>query len=358
MEKISQSNQTFILVLAIVFNLACKGQSPSTTERTRIKSETTIIPYNDDNAQIADYIRNIFQDADGNLWLGTNNYGVAYFDGSDLSYFSNKEGFGGGQITGITSDSDNNIWFSTNEGVSKYDWINSRNGQKVFTNFSDQNTFEGNHFWSIFCDSQDNIWAGSGSGVYRYDGNDWTLFELFKNTGSKIIKPLSNVTVWSISEDKGGNIWFGTNGNGAIKYNGQSYTQYTMLDGLTDDAVDCILEDQKGNIWFGTRFGGVNRYDGKAFTNYTDKDSIGNNEVCEIFEDQKGNIWMSSEGYGVYRYDGKSFRNFSIDQGLGVKAVQTIYEDKEGRLWVGGGGGLFKLDGDQFINVTKCGPWR
>ena len=125
------------------------------------------------------------------------------------------------------------------------------------------------------------------------------------------------------------------------------------------------MEDSNGNLWFGTRFGGVSRYDGITFTNYTANDSIGNNEVCAIYEDKAGNIWFSSEGFGVYRYDGESFVNYGQKQGLGVMAVQTIFEDKEGRFWVGGGGGLYRFNGNSlpdgkagFFNVTKNGPWE
>jgi ligand-binding sensor domain-containing protein len=125
------------------------------------------------------------------------------------------------------------------------------------------------------------------------------------------------------------------------------------------------MEDSNGNIWFGTRYGGVSRYDGMTFTNYTANDSIGNNEVCIIYEDKEENIWFSSEGFGVYRYKlsaeqagGESFTNYSQKQGLDVRAVQTIFEDKEGRFWVGGGGGLYRFDGESFFNVTKNGPWK
>jgi ligand-binding sensor domain-containing protein len=81
-------------------------------------------------------------------------------------------------------------------------------------------------------------------------------------------------------------------------------------------------------------------------------------EVCIIYDDKVGNIWFSSEGFGVHCYNEKSFTNFHKEQGLGVKAVQTIFEDKEGRLWAGGGGGLYRLDGRSFVNVTRNGPWN
>ena len=72
---------------------------------------------------------------------------------------------------------------------------------------------------------------------------------------------------------------------------------------------------------------------------------------------KSGNIWFSSEGFGVYKFDGNTFSNYSTEEGLMVRAVQTIFEDNEGQLWTGGGGGLYRLNGDTFINVTKEGPW-
>ena len=246
----------------------------------------------------------------------------------------------------------------------KYDWSSNNEGGKRFTNYTDWKYFRGQGFWSIFADSKNNIWAGSETGIFLFDGTNWAPFELpypEKVTGEFITKGTS----WSITEDRAGNMWFSTNGFGAFKFDGRSFTQYSEKDGLTDNSVDNIMEDSKGNIWFGTRFGGVSRYDGLTFTNYTEKNSIGNNEVCVIYEDKKGNIWFSSEGYGVYRYNGESlpngkasFTNYSQKQGLDVRAVQTIFEDKEGRFWVGGGGGLYRYDGKSFFNVTKNGPWK
>lgn len=64
---------------------------------------------------------------------------------------------------------------------------------------------------------------------------------------------LSDVTTWSIIEDRHDNLWFGTNGNGAIKYDGSTYTQYTTENRLADNSVDQIMEDTDGNIWMGTR---------------------------------------------------------------------------------------------------------
>ena len=60
-------------------------------------------------------------------------------------------------------------------------------------------------------------------------------------------------------EDKAGNMWFGTGGNGIYIYDGKSFTNFTHLDGLCHDDILCACADKAGNIWFGTR-NGVIRY--------------------------------------------------------------------------------------------------
>ena len=346
----------FPLLFNLTFFTACDGQDKS-REKVQLSKEPPTFTISPPDPQIAEYIRHIFQDNNGHLWFGTNGYGIAYYDGDSVSYFSNAQGFDGQQITGITEDAEKNLWFATDQGVVKYNWSGNHVSRKRFTNYSDQQYFEGQRFWSIFADSKGSIWAGSVSGIFRFDGVNWAPFELpypEEVTGEFI----TDGTCMSMIEDKVGNMWFATMGFGAFKYDGSTFTQYTEKDGLTNNSVDHIMEDSNGNIWFGTRHGGLSRYDGMTFTNYTSNDSIGNNEVCVIYEDKVGNIWFSSEGYGVYRYNGESFTNYGQKQGLGVRAVQTIYEDREGRFWVGGGGGLYRYDGKSFFNVTKNGPFE
>lgn len=352
----NQPSSSFVLLLAsfMLFTYCGEVNTRTTPKLTTPDPDIAV----QSNPQIADYIRNIYQDKNGHFWFGTNGYGVAHFDGDSVSYFSNDQGFGGQQITGIEEDPEKNIWFATDQGIVKYDGSTGKDGAKIFTNYPSPHFFEGQRFWSICADSKGNVWAGAEKGIYLFKGGIWQPFNLpYPEAFSGEF--ITAGTAWSIIEDSQGNIWFTSNGFGAFRYDGKTFTQISSKDGLTDDSIDIIMEDRLGHMWFGTRYGGVSRYDGKSFTYFTVRDGIiGDDEVCSILEDSNGDIWFSSEGFGVYRYNADGLTNYSEKEGLGVRAVQTIFEDTDGRLWAGGGGGLYRWEGASFVNVTKDGPWE
>ena len=164
-----------------------------------------------------------------------------------------------------------------------------------------------------------------------------------------------------MAEDQDGNLWFGMNGEGVVKFDGESFTTYTTKDGLAGNDVRSVYADRRGRMWFGTKKGGVSCYDGTAFRNFTEKDGLTSNSVSEILEDKAGNMWFS--GNGATRYDGETFTAFPGDPSLTINGgpahygVMGMFEDRDGILWIGCTDGLWRLDGESFINVTKRGPW-
>lgn len=310
----------------------------------------------DPNGQISEYIREVFQDREGNLWLGTNGDGVCRYDGKALTYLSLKQGFGGSAVRGIVQDEAGAMWFATDGGVSRY-----QNGK--FTNYTVTDGLSANSVWSLMLDKSGTIWAGTHEGVCRFDGKTFVPFPLprveLENPGSRFTPKV----VFAMIQDKAGNLWFGTDGEGAHKYDGKSFTSYTTKDGLAGNLVRSLREDRQGRIWIGSDGGGVSCYDGTTFRNFTEKDGLNNDRIFEILEDRAGNMWFSTLGAGACRYDGTSFTAFREDHNLLINGrparghVQEFCEDKDGNLWFGCSGGLFRLDGETIVNVTRGGPW-
>ncbi len=306
--------------------------------------------------QISEYMREVFQDRAGDYWFGTNGDGVCRYDGTSLTYLSVEEGFGGRAVRGILQDEGGAMWFATNGGVSRYE-------AGVFTNYTVANGLSDNSVWSMMLDKSGTIWVGTHGGVCRFDGESFAPFPLPR---VEVENPTSRFTpkvVFAMFEDRARNLWFGTDGEGAHKYDGKSFTSYTTRDGLAGNVVRCIVGDRHGRIWIGTNGGGVSCYDGTMFRNFTKKDGLNNDRIYEILEDGAGNMWFSTLGAGACRYDGKTFTAFREDYSLMINDyparghVQEFFEDRDGILWIGCSGGLFRLDGESFINVTRDGPW-
>ncbi|MCB9851609.1 MAG: hypothetical protein H6819_00830 [Phycisphaerales bacterium] len=354
---------TFVIALPACF--AAPNEEPDTPPLLRRPPEPFVGPIDDKpdppikdmaDQQISEYIREVFQDRDGVYWFGTNGDGLARYDGESLKYISVKDGLAGSAIRGILQAPDGAMWFATEGGVSRY-------AEGKFTNHTIANGLSDNEVWCIFRDRAGIIWAGTHEGVCRFDGKTWTPFPLPR---IDVTEPESRFTpkvVFCIFQDRSGNLWFGTDGEGVHRYDGKSFTSYTTKEGLAGNLVRSIAGDRLGRIWIGTEGGGVSCFNGRTFRNFTSKDGLNNDRIFEILEDRSGNMWFSTLGAGACRYDGKTFRAFAEDPNLIINGrparshVQEFFEDRDGVLWLGCSGGLFRLDGERIINVTREGPW-
>jgi ligand-binding sensor domain-containing protein len=209
----------------------------------------------------------------------------------------------------------------------------------------------------------------SWEGVFRYDARPTESFGLGKSLPAgqagftNITDAVSSARFFSVLEDKKSNLWFGSIGSGVYSYDGHSFQNFTIREGLLNNDVGSIYEDNKGNIWFGV-FGGASRYNGKSFRNYIingdtmNEDQTGKTfpdrppyEVNAIMEDKAGKFWLGTRG-NTFVYDEKNFTVVARD-GKPFKNVRSIIEDKKGNIWLGGNDGLWRYDGTSFTNFTS-----
>lgn len=231
-----------------------------------------------------------------------------------------------------------------------------RSGPTVIKNFKAaalapdfDTTLVSQYIRSIFQDSKGNLWFGTiGEGVVRYDKKTLTYFSSPEGF-------ISN-SVFAINEDKAGNMWFGTD-QGVYKYDGKTFRKYTEKDGLkhTDISRRSILVDKSGAIWVGTH-GGVYQYNPSA-------DQKGNPcfslfpllqpiNIADIMEDSNGTIWFASSNKGVFRYDGKTVVNLNEKEELGENYAGGIAQDQFGNMWFTMKNGICKFDGKTFTEYT------
>lgn len=273
----------------------------------------------------------IIQVKDGNILIGTK-AGICTYDGKSFSSYFETDSLKNLRITTLLEDRDGHIWFGAlNSGVYRFDGKNVMN----FLNKDDHPFNLGNHYqliMDILQDQNGNLWFSSwnGGGVWRYDGNSFINFlpskEYYQSNedgrtidSTPIVEKQVSLSqnniqddmIFSISEDKNGNLWFATRRHGASRYDGNTFTRFGENDAFVNYGVYSILEDKKGNLWFSTDKNGVFVYDGKTFKNYTTADGLVNNSVFSMLEDIDGNLWFGTRGFGLSRFDGNTFTTFS-----------------------------------------------
>jgi streptogramin lyase len=317
------------------------------------------------------YVREVFQDRSGNYWFGTNDEGVARYDGSILVFLNTTHGLAGNAVRGIVQSADGAVWIATDGGVSRY--LDGR-----FRNFTVADGLSDASIWSMVLDHTGTIWVGTHEGVCRLVGERFVAFPLPRVEVATPESRFSPKVVFAIGEDRAGHLWFGTDGEGVHRFDGKAFTSYSTKDGLGGMMVRAIHEDRRGRIWIGSDGGGVSCYDGTAFRTFTSRDGLSNDRVFEILEDRTGTLWLSTLGDGLSRYDGTRFLPIGKDNGLSFDEmpcacgsgrltkechgprgvhVQDIFEDRDGTLWFGCSGGLFRRDGEAFVHVSRDGPW-
>ncbi|OIQ30447.1 MAG: hypothetical protein BM564_03515 [Bacteroidetes bacterium MedPE-SWsnd-G2] len=301
--------------------------------------------------QLCHWIREIYQDKRGDLWFGTNHYGVIRYQDNTLTYISEKEGLGGNRLNAITEDQNGNTWFGVSGGLTAF------NG-KTFKTYTSTDGLLNNEVWSLCLDSKGILWIGTIDGLCTFDGKSFSKVELPLAPIDNPNPILSDKRINSIYEDNQGVIWVGTDGYGICKIENDSITYLNTTHGLPDNNITGFLEDHGGNMWIGTMHGGISRYNGKEFKNFTADGLIQGVEISGLYQDKNNAIWFSAEHQGVYKYNGKEFTNYYKDNGLFSGGIISIYQDEQNRFWFGGWKGLFRFQNQKFEAVTKKGPWR
>ncbi|MCH8329792.1 MAG: hypothetical protein IH946_00145, partial [Bacteroidetes bacterium] len=238
------------------------------------------------------------------------------------------------------------------------------------------------------------IWVGTKTnGLYRIRTNG--LFEVEEVLNINSRQGLPNDYITSILHDREGNFWFGTYGNGLLRYTGDSYVIFNKKDGLMSDHVTAIMKDSRSNYWFGSDEGFTRlrikkngELESKIFelpentlvnalfeeepgklliaTNNgvysyfqstgTIRRSILNNRInsriiTSIARDSKGNIWIGTISSGIYRYNMTTYDlvNYSTQNRLPHNDVYHIYNDSKGVLWLATYGGVVTIEDGKVV---------
>ena len=160
---------------------------------------------------------------------------------------------------------------------------------------------------------------------------------------------ISEGSVFALYRDRGGVIWLGDGWN--IFRSADKGRTFEKMEQFGYAYMRDILEDKSGNIWVATMGNGIFRYNPQTdqMVKYQcvpgDSTSIGTNEVTGISEDSKGLLWFSTDRGGLLCFNPETgrFRTYTKANGLPDNVTYKVVEDAQHRIWFGTDRGLVCL---------------
>jgi signal transduction histidine kinase/CheY-like chemotaxis protein/ligand-binding sensor domain-containing protein len=322
-----------------------------------------------------DRIGAIAGDHKGNLWVCTWGNGLCLFDRKKDAFTKvyrhdpqRAESIGSDILYSIWIDRKHNIWVGAeNGGLNLFD-AEKGTFQRYVHDIRDENSITNNSVSAIYEDPIGTIWVGVHRGGINYFNPGLEKFQVYRqepcNTG------LSHNNTKSFCEDKNGKIWIGTDGGGLNVFDPRqnTFTSFTHdpedPGSLSSNVVLAVCEDAQGDIWIGTYLEGLDKYDRKTnkFSHYkhdpADKTSLSHNNVWNIFEDSRGRLWVGTREGGLNLLDRKSgkFTRYVSEpdnkKSISDDLISAIYEDSNKNLWIG------TEDGLNLFNSAKNGFTR
>ena len=181
---------------------------------------------------------NVLLSYQDDLWVGTHN-GLGRFDGKGWEIYTVDDGLLGNFVYSLMVDSDQNLLVATDNGVVRYDGETMEPFPQL----------EGFWVYAMVQDDQGDYWFAGNGGIFRYDPEmtDWQFFS--EDDGQ-----LPAYTITTAALDDTGVLYFGTEGGGLLRYNGE-FTSFTVPNQPTISAFWRVLPAPDGALWFVEEYG-------------------------------------------------------------------------------------------------------
>ncbi len=258
----------------------------------------------------------------------------------------------------IFIDSKNLIWITT-YGNGLFCYNPENDALENFKYNANQNSPASDYLLSITEDRYGNIWVGSEyAGIIKVVKSDYDIRVVRPEKETSIGK---NNNVRTIYGDVNNNIWIGTK-NGSLYVYDHSLTVGKCI--FKDINPYTMTEDSQGRMWVGTKGKGLYIIDRNSFNeithiidNSSDESSLSHNTVFNILKDDKNRMWVGTFGGGINLAEetatGISFRRFFFDDG-NRSYVRYLYQDSKGLVWAGSSDGLICFRPEELIKDSKA----
>ena len=300
-----------------------------------------------------DHAYRMMEDRQHNIWIATDNGAFVFnpdmqvFNSYKLKRSTDKEEYNA-PTTEACELKNGNVFISTwGKGLFYYD--NKFNVLPL-----PQGLQEMAREYMIWCIHEHSktglIWMGiQGGSLCIYDTVKKKMETINKNE-------FSGSTIRQLTEDRFGNLWFGLQNGGVVKWDmqaagGDFNKGYEIIKAKASYYIQKMYTANDGTIWVCTLNDGVYKYD--ALTNellaHYKKNNLNNkglwsNNVNDIYDYNDSLMLIADEALDILNLKTNKITHISTENGLPSNTVLSIEADDKGILWLGMANQLCRFD--------------
>jgi ligand-binding sensor domain-containing protein/signal transduction histidine kinase len=304
------------------------------------------------------------EDRQGRLWIGTDGGGVIRHEHGQFFALTTREGLSSERVTCLVEDEEESLWAGTESGLNRLekgrfvsfftlnglpdDTITSlcpdRGGLLVGTGKGLAQSWEGK--WARLNAPLSPGWDGTGALLRDQPGHWWVagpmgLWRLGLSPNETNGVQLHQGQVSSLLERKDGEICFGSP-EGRLFRLGQNRAGPEEMARFRG-AVLALREDREGNLWVGTAGDGLHRLKPRQLQVVRTPEGLSPADISGLTESASGTEWLAAGAHGLLRREHGTWEAFRL-QGLPENAwVRATVGEPDTGLWIGTrGDGLFR----------------
>ncbi len=292
----------------------------------------------------------VTKDNQGNIWIGsyTGGVSVAILLKYPITILTHQRGnpqsLANNNVNDVEEDANGNLWFGTDIGISVRD--------------------KSSHLWSHWLKGivvvalskgeNGSVWAGTyGDGIYLLNSRKQVVRHLTKKQGG-----LTTNYVFSLKQDTDGNLWVGGLDGQLLMMNREGHPERTYdikwihsIEEVNDNQIAAATVN--GFCLVNKRTGEIKRY---ATSQEHHEQSVSAYIISMLFN-ADSTVWLGTEGGGLNLYDMRTreSRIFTMQDGLPSNDVYSLQRDARGRLLVSTGKGLALIENFQVSNLNYLG---
>jgi ligand-binding sensor domain-containing protein len=138
-------------------------------------------------------------------------------------------------------------------------------------------------------------------------------------------------------------VWIGTGGDGLFKKDGETWINYTELNGLPSNHITALAISDNGIVLVGTSMG-LSKYENEQWITFTEETGFPARYIYTLYFDNHGNLLIGHGNNSYTIYNGSSFSTIEVSGTRGH--VHAIAVDSDENIWIGScGTGLSMFDG-------------